>query len=534
MNFGAVQPLTEFDRTLAVHTTNVRQAFDRVFKETDNTSSNAIQEAGNVEVLGRVGTQPRDPDSAAAFAAAGALLPHLQAAGAMTVESLAQLFQGWARESRNPHRALTFVARVAASLDKATVPIALEESHLVSLVRLCGASEFFGEMLASNPALVNSLATDPTMSLRRDFRAALRSSIEPEQSFAAELSAFRREWSRLLLEIGVRDAAEVIPIAEANRLQTELAVASLNVAHLIARRELVRRYGRLAGSPPIAILGMGRLGTGGFDYGSDLDIIIVYDSLADAPIASLTREEAYSLLAELMIAALSSMTREGYLYRVDLRLRPNGKSGPLVTSSVGFLDYAKEGMAVWEWLAYVKLRAVAGDLELGRMIETHARHAVHQNAQQVPLEDLQQETRHVRDRLELEQGKRVRKGEIDIKYAAGGMLDVYFLVRYLQLRDDIPDEGDDRSTRSTLDRLEEGGSLAAEDYHALSEGYGLLREVDHQLRLLLGRSGRVPPTDHAVVRDIAKRLDFASAAELHQSLSRRMEAIREVYERLTH
>src|SRR5258705_1965372 len=164
-----------------------------------------------------------------------------------------------------------------------------------------------------------------------------------------------------------------------------------------------------------------------------------------------------------MIAALSSVTREGYLYRVDLRLRPNGKNGPLVTSSEGFLDYVKERSAIWEWLAYVKLRAVAGDLELGKMIETHARHALHERARTIDPEELKQETRRVRERLEREKGsgigrngRRVRRSghhDIDIKYSAGGMLDVYFAARYLQLRDDLADEGENRSTMTTLARL---------------------------------------------------------------------------------
>ena len=122
------------------------------------------------------------------------------------------------------------------------------------------------------------------------------------------------------------------------------------------------------------------LSTGGVDYGSDLDILITYDSLVPSPIKTLTQDETYSRLVELMIAALSSITREGYLYRVDLRLRPHGKNGPLVTSSEGFLDYLKEESAPWEWLAYVKLRCVGGDQELGKMVETHARHRIHANA----------------------------------------------------------------------------------------------------------------------------------------------------------
>ena len=115
------------------------------------------------------------------------------------------------------------------------------------------------------------------------------------------------------MEIGALDAAGRISVSEANRFQTELGVASINVAYLVARRELVRRYGNLSGDSRIAVLGLGRLASGGVDYGSDLDVVLVYDSLVQTPVASLSRDEAYARLGELMIAALSSVTREGYL-----------------------------------------------------------------------------------------------------------------------------------------------------------------------------------------------------------------------------
>src|SRR5690349_25157153 len=111
---------------------------------------------------------------------------------------------------------------------------------------------------------------------------------------------------------------------------------------------MARRYGSFSGGPRVAFYGLGRLGSGGVDYGSDLDILITYDSLVPSPIKSLTQDETYSRLVEFMIAALSSITREGYLYRVDMRLRPHGKNGPLVTSAEGFLDYLKEESAPWE------------------------------------------------------------------------------------------------------------------------------------------------------------------------------------------
>src|SRR6185369_10229708 len=222
--------------------------------------------------------------------------------------------------------------------------------------------------------------------------------------------------------------------------------------------------------PRVAFYGLGRLASGGVDYGSDLDILITYDSLVPSPIKTMTQDQAYSRLAELMIAAVSSITREGYLYRVDLRLRPHGKNGPLVTSSDGFLDYLKEESAPWEWLAYDKLRCVGGDQELGKMVETHARHRIHANALKLDPKELKTVTRHVRERLEKEKGGRGRKRGIDIKYGPGGMLDVCFASRYLQLRDEVTDEGEDRSTSFTLERLREEDSLTEDDFSVLSNG----------------------------------------------------------------
>ena len=519
--------LAEFDAAFDVHTSNVRSAFNRVFAETQAFSE--VIETGAVKV-----DQPIAPERTLARSAASALLPHIVPANAdRTIESVTDLLLDLSNESLNAGRALTSIARIASSLDKLSDDIEMTEDNLAAIIRLSGSSEFFGEIVASNPTLVSMLPAHAATHARRDFRSALRAAIEPEKSFAAELSAFRRQWARLLLEIGMKDAAGEISDYESNRLQTELATASLNVAYLIARRELIRRFGNLAGGPRIAVLGVGRLGTGGVDYGSDLDVILAYDALVPSPIALLTCDEAYARLAELFVTALTSVTREGYLYRVDLRLRPNGQSGPLVISSDGFIEYAKQGTAVWEWLAYVKLRAVAGDLELGKMVETHARHAIHENARRIPVEELKVETRRVRDRLEVEKGQRVRHGELDIKYAAGGMLDVYFAVRFLQLRDDVSDEGEERSTQVTLERLEANGSLDQDDYSALADGYALLRAVDHQLRLLVGKSGKVPVSDHAIARDIANKLNLSSSSDLHATLQIRMQGIRDAYDRIT-
>ena len=166
------------------------------------------------------------------------------------------------------------------------------------------------------------------------------------------------------------------------------------------------------------------------------------------------------------------------------------------------------------------------------MIETHARHRIHANALRLDPEELKSVTRHVRDRLEKEKGGRGRKLGVDIKYGPGGMLDVYFAVRYLQLRDEVPDDGEDRSTAFTLERLREEGSLSEEDCSILTGGYSLLRSLDHNLRLIVGRSTRLPDPNHVTARDVARRMGFGSVAELQQTLTDQMQAIRATYKRI--
>jgi len=102
----------------------------------------------------------------------------------------------------------------------------------------------------------------------------------------------------------------------------------------------------------------------------------------------------------------------------------------------------------------------------------------------------------------------------------------------LQLRDEVPDEGEDRSTAFTLERLREEGSLEEGDFSVLSSGYSLLRSIDHNLRLIMGRSTRLPDPNHVAAKDIATRVGFGSVADMQQTLAEQMRAIRETYNRL--
>ena len=204
-------------------------------------------------------------------------------------------------------------------------------------------------------------------------------------------------------------------------------------------------------------------------------------------------------------------------------------------------------------LAFVKLRAVGGDIKLAKSIENETRAIIHKRAAAVDPAQLKDETSRVRLALEQKKSRPHRGKEIDIKYGPGGMLDVYFAMRFLQLRDNVPDdisqgsppyEGgeavasaggvvlSDRSTSAMLDLLEAKGSLTAETHAGLVAGYEFLSALDHSLRLIVGRTTRLPLANESALKTIAARMNLASSADLLEQLTLHRLAIRAAFENI--
>ena len=332
------------------------------------------------------------------------------------------------------------------------------------------------------------------------------------KDFSHRLAILRQVWRSQLQMIANAESSEMISIRTSKRLQTALAEAAISTAVIITRDELSKRLAAKINRFPLAVIGLGKLGSANLDYESDLDVILVYDETAPIP-NELTSAEFYSRAAELFVTTLSGMTRDGNLYRVDLRLRPYGKNGPSVVSKNALLDYIESSAAVWELLAYVKARGVGGDAALASETEIYLSAAILARAAKLNAKELAAETLKMRSMLEKERTGR-RKDEIDIKYGSGGMLDIYFAIRYLQLRDSIADAPGRRSSGATLNRLREHGSLSVDDHANLAAGYEFLSTFDHYLRLTVGRSTRIPIANNAALQTIAARMNFGSIDDL--------------------
>ena len=201
-------------------------------------------------------------------------------------------------------------------------------------------------------------------------------------------------------------------------------------------------------------------------------------------------------------------------------------------SSESFLNYMRDTAAVWEMLAFVKLRSVGGDLTLGALVETETRRIIHTKAGLIDPGTLRDETARVRHALQTQRSHNRRNSEIDIKYGSGGMLDIYFAMRYLQLRDNVPDEGTDRSTAYMLKRLADGGSLTADDYRDILSGYEFLSELDHALRLTVGRTTQLSTANQTVLATIAQRMDLDSTSELLGQLTLNRLAVRSAFDNI--
>ena len=225
------------------------------------------------------------------------------------------------------------------------------------------------------------------------------------------------------------------------------------------------------------------------------------------------------------------MTRDGSLYRVDLRLRPHGKNGPSAISVRSLREYMANEAAVWEMLAYIKLRAAGGDLKLGAETEDAIRKIIEEKATNIDGSALRDETVNVRERLRRERAGRLKTSEVDIKYSEGGLLDIYFAVRFLQLRDHVSDTPTSRSTVSILKRLRENNSLTEETFEIFSSGHAFLSLLDHNLRLVIGRSTRVPFNNPAM-EIVARRMNLDSVNQISERLSIHRIEIRRVFENI--
>jgi [glutamine synthetase] adenylyltransferase / [glutamine synthetase]-adenylyl-L-tyrosine phosphorylase len=283
--------------------------------------------------------------------------------------------------------------------------------------------------------------------------------------------------------IGTRVLSGTVSAEQAGEAFARLAdllIRSLNGA---VEDNFVRLHGRLQGQET-AILALGKLGGREMTATSDLDLIVVYDFDQSHPDSSGPRPlhggQYFARLVQRLIGALTAQTNHGVLYRVDMRLRPSGRSGPLATQIDAFAVYQDREAWTWEHMALTRARVVAASPAFGARVENVIRAVLCRPRNAVVL---------AADVIEMRRAIALEKGDgdrWDLKFAAGGLVDIEFIAQYLQLlhaaeRPEILDT----STARALDKTWRLGVLATEDAEVLRSAVRLYHDLTQLLRLCL-------------------------------------------------
>jgi [glutamine synthetase] adenylyltransferase / [glutamine synthetase]-adenylyl-L-tyrosine phosphorylase len=415
--------------------------------------------------------------------------------GRRILEKIAPLFLQEVFVSPDPDLALANLERFLASIrTRSSLYALLAENRdiLKLLTSLFGMSEFLSKIFIGHPELLDSMITRGYAYLQKE-RATMARELDTvltqADGFEEQLDAMRRFRHEEFLRIGMNDIHGKMKQPEVALQLTNLAEVCLDAACCLATGELAR-FGRpmviqedgSAREAAFAIVAMGKLGGYELNYHSDLDIIYIYDGqgMTDGE-KSITNREYFAKLGQKIIMVLTTQTREGYAYKIDTRLRPSGNAGPLVTSLESFQSYHGTESQIWERQALTKARVTYGMPRLRTAIEQVIERAVYGAGAE---EIVKSEIHRLRMRMEVELAKETI-GSYNIKTGRGGMVDVEFVVQYLQLSyGHLHPELRSCNTLAALGAMQQLGILAEDDYQALTEGYRFLRRLENRLRII--------------------------------------------------
>jgi glutamate-ammonia-ligase adenylyltransferase len=435
-----------------------------------------------------------------------------------TLEKITPLLIQELFTSPDPDLALTNLERFMAVIARRTSCYALmaENSATITLlVSLFGMSEFLSKILISHPELLESLVSRSgslAVKEKEMMQADLDALLEQSDYFEDHLNILRRYRNEEFLRIGLNDIHGRMMQGEVTSQLSLLAEVSLEAAFRLAVTELQRfglpicQHEGDTSAANLAIIALGKLGGGELNYHSDLDIIFVYDhqGMTDGE-KPISNHEYFAKLAQKIISILTMQTREGYVYKIDTRLRPSGNAGPLVTSLESFFEYHRKEAQVWERQALTKARVVLGDDTLASQLCEIIRQTVYGRA----IDDEGRvEIHRLRMRMENELAKE-KDGSYNIKTGRGGMVDVEFAVQYLQLKEGCHyPELRDNSTVVALKEIDILRLLPDGDAQTLLNGYKFLRKLENRLRIVHDYSVNDLSGTRVYLNKLARRLGY--------------------------
>jgi glutamate-ammonia-ligase adenylyltransferase len=410
---------------------------------------------------------------------------------------------------------------------------------------LLGGSESLPEQLATRQDVFSVLfleggvarAGTPEVLLSETTGVADRCGTEKEMQ-----AALRRLKFRDVARIAARDLAGLAPLPEVMADLSALASAALEGAVRFARRQLSGRYG----APVIeteeegrrecgfVVLGMGKLGGDELNFSSDIDLVYLYETERGMTEGGkreerVTFHEYFVRLGEVVTRILSEVTEDGFVFRVDLRLRPDGTKGELANSLRAAEIYYESWGQTWERGAMIKARPVAGDRWVGEeFLQIIAPFVYRKYLDFTSIEEIKE----MKDRIDLASA-RARKHERDLKLGKGGIREIEFFAQAHQLiyGGKIP-ELRLRGTGEALRALVGAGIVPQEECDALTEAYAFLRSLEHRIQVFQDRQTHALPQREGDLVRLARAMGLSDGPSLLSAMDRQTGNVRAVYDRL--
>jgi glutamate-ammonia-ligase adenylyltransferase len=400
---------------------------------------------------------------------------------------------------------------------------------LATLPRVLAASDFIAESCTRNPQLLAALLARGDLTRRLAPGELARGA--PELSAAVmegEAQGALRRWRRHeLVRIAWRDLAGWADLDETLADLTAFADAAIRTALAYARHGLVARYGEprsAAGEiQPLVVIGMGKLGGGELNFSSDVDLVLLFPEHGETDgQRGVANEEFFTRLVQALVRLLEAPTAEGFVLRVDLRLRPFGDSGPVAVSFASFEDYLPRHGRDWERYAYIKARAITAAERYAEIETSAVRPFVYRRYLDYGVFESLREMKALIAR-EVER----RELADDIKLGPGGIREIEFIVQALQLTRGGRDRGlQTPALRTALARLAQTRILPAEVAAELEGAYVYLRRLENRLQMLADAQVHALPLEPAARERIALAMGARDWPALLSELGRHRERVR--------
>jgi glutamate-ammonia-ligase adenylyltransferase len=451
-------------------------------------------------------------------------------------------------ESPDPDSSLFLFERLVTEASAEIVRLLEAHPFLAHYaIAVFGSSRYLGETLVQNTDLLHTFLREKKLDRsfsHEEFSEALarfRSrSFERDNSLL--LARFkRREYVRIML----RDVLKIAPLAETTAEISALSDVLIEEALREAESAMERRFGLpqhldaegRALTTPFAVLSLGKLGGNELNYSSDIDLLYLYGDGPEPPAAPISNREYFVRLAQQVTEILSQHTGEGAVFRIDLRLRPQGNEGELAISLSNALQYYAGTAHDWERQALIKVRHSAGNVQLARGFIRRVQPQVYSAEINFAAIKTALVAREKIDRKRRRQTAAEGHESLDVKIDRGGIRDIEFLVQCLQR----VYGGSEHWLRSggtlfSLQKLHDKRHIGGHDFHELNSAYTFLRHLEHRLQLQRGQQlHRLPrsPEELAILRRAMIGLTPGyQLADLTSAVKQRMAAVAEIYQRV--